>query len=54
MYPRNNNIRIIFIRKDMMQVTLAETHVNLLSSIVGKVKVESTGKDSIETSLEGL
>ena len=52
--PRNNNIRIIFRRKDPMRVTVAETHVTLLSSIKGKVKVESTEEDSIEPSIEGL
>ena len=50
MSPRNNNIR----RNDPMRVTLAETHVTLLSSIKGKVKAESTEEDSIEPRIEGL
>ena len=54
MSPRNNNIRIIFRIKYMMQVTLAETHVTLLSSTKGKVKEELTEEDSIEPRLKGL
>ena len=54
MPPRNNNIRIIFKRKYMMQVTLVETHVTLLSSIKGKVKVESIEEDFITPRLKGL
>ena len=54
MSPRNNNIRIIFRRNDPMRVTLAETHVTLISSIKGKVKVESTKEDSIAPRIEGL
>ena len=38
--PRNNNIRITFKRKDLMQVTLVETHVTLLSSTKGVVEEE--------------
>ena len=54
MSPRNNNIRIIFRRKDPMRVTLEETHVTLLSSTKGKVKVESIEEYSIEPRIEGL
>ena len=51
---KNNNIRIIFRRNDPMRVTLAETHVTLLSSIKGKVKAESTEEDSIVPRPEDL
>ena len=45
---------IIFRRKDPLRVTLAETHVALLSSKKGVVKVESTKEDSIVPRTEGL
>ena len=35
---RNNNINIIFRRKDLMQVTLAKTHESFLSSTKGVLK----------------
>ena len=52
--PKNNNIRITFRRKDLMQVTLAETHVTLLSSTKSKFKEESIEEDYIEPRIEGL
>ena len=47
MSPRNNNIKIIFKRKYMMQVTLVETFVTSLSSTRGIFKAELTKEDSI-------
>ena len=41
-------------RKDPMQVTLVETHANLLFSTKGKVKEESTEEYSIALRIEGL
>ena len=52
MSPRNNNIKIT--RKDPMEVTLAETHVTLLSSTKGEVMAESNEEDSIAPRLEHL
>ena len=49
-----SNMRIIFRKKDLMQVTLEETHVTLLSSTKWKFKGESTEEDSIAPRLEGL
>ena len=51
---KKHNIRIIFRRKYLMQVTLAETHVALLSSTKDVVKVESMKEDSIVPIFEGL
>ena len=48
-------MRIIFRRKDPMQVTLAETHATLLfSKKRRKVKVESIEEDSIVLRTEDL
>ena len=54
MSPRNNNIKIIFRRKDPMRVTFAETNVIFLSSIKSKVKAELNEEDSITPRIEGL
>ena len=53
-YPRNNNIRIIFRRKYLMQVSLVETHVAFLFSTKDVVKEESMKEDSIVPRFEVL